>query len=1060
MHALMRLSLWQIKNAARAGLRNPAVWIPMLLIALLAGTRFGELLSPQSPLPSELGQWLRQHVAAVHAIVFLVLALLALAYIDSGLAGGALRFSSPDVALLFPAPFSRRLVLLFKLPSALSQHLLMIAFLAGGFRVFVWLPLQQQGHIQGGGWPAFLAAVLCVAGFLNLSIMLDLFSEWERHAWVKWSFRLAAFAAIVGLTWFLWTHGMEGLLALDKNRLLSVVFSPCRMAADVVTAPFLNLQLSGLPWVILFVWCGLTLGLLFTRRVNYYESAALGAEQAERVRQAVRSGNWAAIRNQPARAGGLTVAPFGRGGGALAWAHLAAAAKRPGVNFVLPFLGGLSLTLLVILALLHWIQGASDVMPFGVRITILIATGYYVLYAVALLSTQFYQRSLARETLMRPLPISMSQIVAAEVGTRSLLGSLFPFGEGLALLVLHPPNTGALPLQMLVCVPALIVVLNILGYRLALAYPNRADKFQTLAASFVQFAVYGLLSAVVMPFGIIPALLHAPEWLTTLSLTLGLSLVAGFLFRDTVRAAQAFESSEELPRAITAHWVKGFRKGISSSPLKKAVKPLIIIAVILLILASISRRTYQALHKPPAPPRTVETRRGDLVVNVSESGTIQPVDKINVESKAPGRLLSIPVTEGEQIQRGQLIAVVDRSQLDPQIAGLRAQLNQAQARLAQTEAQYTLQVRQTQMAVAQAQAGLHSAQTHLAAVAAGARPQELAQQTQAVDRARITLEDAKRTQVRKQGLLAKGFIAQSDADSAQVAVDTAASNLATAQQALALTQAGPRPQDVTDARSQVMAQNVALQTAQANIGQLAVSHADIDQARASVAQIQNQLAQMLVQLADTRIVAPAAGIVLKKYKQPDEIVQSATTGFSDAQSLIVTLGSRLEVLVGINEVDIPKVRVGAPVTIHVDAVPNTAFTGSVTEVAPASTNAFADTSNGASTGDSISKFNVKVALSHYDPRLRPGMTADVDIVSAHHFHVVLAPQEAVSETGKKATVTVLSPAGVKEQRPVTLGLRDDTNVEIVQGLRPNEKLVVLPIDGKGRRKFNVNGDGS
>ena len=492
--------------------------------------------------------------------------------------------------------------------------------------------------------------------------------------------------------------------------------------------------------------------------------------------------------------------------------------------------------------------------------------------------------------------------------------------------------------------------------------------------------------------------------------------------------------------------------------MKKVVKPFIIIAVIVALVAFIGIRANKALHKPPPPPRTVVAWRGDLVVKVSETGTIQPVDQVNVESKAPGRLLSIPITEGQRIRRGQLIAVVDRSQLDPQIAGLRAQLSQAQARWQQTRAQYSLQVSQTGAAVAQAKAGLYSAQTHLAAVAALARPQELAQQQEAVQRTQITLDDARRTQKRKQDLLAKGFIAQSDADAAQVAVDTAASSLATAQQALALTQAGPRPQDVNDARSQVAAQRVALATAQTNRGQIAVSRADIAQARAAVDQIQNQLAQLLVQLGDTRIVAPASGIVLKKYKQANEIVQSATTGFSEAQSLVATLGSRLEVLVGINEVDIPKVHVGAPVEIHVDAIPGAAFAGQVTEVAPASTNAFADTGTSTATDSGISKFNVKVALRRYDPRLRPGMTADVDIISARHRQVVLAPLEAVPATSGHANVTVLSGLKTHETRPVVLGLRDDTDVEVVSGLHPGEKLIVLPIDGKGRRKFNVNGD--
>lgn len=491
--------------------------------------------------------------------------------------------------------------------------------------------------------------------------------------------------------------------------------------------------------------------------------------------------------------------------------------------------------------------------------------------------------------------------------------------------------------------------------------------------------------------------------------------------------------------------------------MKKAIKPLVTAVVVIGIIAAIGARIYEALHKAKPPPQTVEARLGNIVVKVSETGTIQPVDKVNIESKANGRLISIPISEGQTVKKGQLIAIVDRSQLDPQIAGLRAQMAQAQARLTQTKAQYALQVAQHKMAVAQAEAALHSSETHLAAVAAAARPQEIAQQKQAVDRAQIALDDAARTQKRREALLQKGFISQADADSAQVAVDTASSTLAAAKDALSLTMAGPRPQDVTDARAQVQASRVSLEAAQANIGQNAVSHEDISQARAAMRQMQNQLDQLLVQLADTRIVAPASGIVLKIYKEPNEIVQSATTGFSEAQSMVATLGSRLEVQVGINEVDITKVKVGAPVDIHVDALPGVAYFGHVTEVAPASTNTFStsgDSSASSSGVSGISKFLVKVALNGYDKRLRPGMTANVDIIAARHSHVVLAPLAAIPGAGNTATVTILVGKLQRKVR-VRLGLRNDADVEVTHGLSAGEKLVPPPINGAGRRKIDI-----
>ena len=477
-----------------------------------------------------------------------------------------------------------------------------------------------------------------------------------------------------------------------------------------------------------------------------------------------------------------------------------------------------------------------------------------------------------------------------------------------------------------------------------------------------------------------------------------------------------------------------------------------------MLLALVGRAVTKSLHRPPVPPRTVAATHGDIAVEVSETGTIEPVDKVDVKSKAAGRLLSIPITEGQFVRKGQLIAVVDRSLIDPQLAQSEAQLRSAQARLSQTEAEYALQVQQTASAIAEAKAALATAKTHLAVVAASARPQELAQQKEAVDRAQISVADAERTQKRRAALLARGFISQADYDSAQVAVDTAESTLATARQAEALTEAGPRVQDVADAQAQVRSAQVQLQAAEANTGQNAVKYSDIAQARAAVAQIAGTIQQLQVSIGDTRIVAPASGLVLKKYKEPNEIVQSATTGFSDAQSIVATLGSRLQVSVDINEVDVAKVSLHAPAVITVDALPGAEFPGTVTQIAPASTSAFSsDSSGGSGSTSSISKFSVKAAFDRSDPRLRSGMSANVAIISRKHTHVVLAPLEAVPFAGKTGQVTVMTAAGKTETRAVTTGLRDDTAVEIVSGLAPGEKLVVPPIDGSGRRKTDISG---
>ena len=489
--------------------------------------------------------------------------------------------------------------------------------------------------------------------------------------------------------------------------------------------------------------------------------------------------------------------------------------------------------------------------------------------------------------------------------------------------------------------------------------------------------------------------------------------------------------------------------------MKKFTRPLIFLVIVIVALAIAGSKIRQNSHKEAPAPRVSIVRRGDVSVLVSEVGTLEPVSKVDVKSKVAGRLLTIPIQEGQFVHTGQLIATVDRTLIDPQVAQTQASLQQAQARLQQTVSEYRLQVAQSAMAISQAQANLAEAKTHLAAVRAGARPQELAQQQQAVERTKIALADAQRTLTRKKDLVAKGFVAQADLDTAQTNVDTAQSNLASAQQQLDLTQAGPRIEDIRDAQSQVSAQKVALATAEANAAENEVRKSDITQAQASVEQTAGNLAQLLVNLHDTRIVAPASGVVLKKYKEPTEIIQSATTGFSDSESIVATLGTRSLVRVGINEVDIPKVRLGDPVNIHVDAISDKIFSGVVTEIAPASTNAFDSTGASTSSSSSISKFSVKIEFRQYDPRLRPGMSAGVDIISARHKNVSFVALEAVPFSGSHGNLSVLLANKKQEPRAVTTGLRNDQQVEIVSGLKDGDAVVIPAIDGKARRKLDI-----
>jgi multidrug efflux pump subunit AcrA (membrane-fusion protein) len=488
--------------------------------------------------------------------------------------------------------------------------------------------------------------------------------------------------------------------------------------------------------------------------------------------------------------------------------------------------------------------------------------------------------------------------------------------------------------------------------------------------------------------------------------------------------------------------------------MKRSRKPFIVVLVVAIVLVIAGFSIRKATTKPAPIPRTSTVTIGDVTDTVTETGVVEPVNKIDVKSKVAGRVLAIPIQESQIVHEGQLIAEVDRSVIDPQIATAQAQLDQAKSRLEQAVAQYKLQIEQDKSAIEQAQAQLKTSVTHRDAVKAAARPQEVAQQQEAVSRAQIALEDAQRTLKRKQSLLGKGFVAQSDVDTAQVAVDTASSTLAAARQQLSLTQAGPRAEDIADAEAQVASARAQLDGARINAEEHAIRKYDIDQAQAAVEQNEHSLAQLMVSLSDTHIVSPATGIVLKKYKEQNEIVQSATTGYSDAQAILVSIGQGAQVRVGINEVDVAKLAVGQSATVTIDALPDLKLTGHVQEIAPTSSGALTETNSDSSAA--LAKFIVRIRLDRTEPRLRPGMSASVSITAAERHKVLTVSPEVSPDGASSGTVKVLTEPGHKQiPRAVKFGLRSDASLEVLSGLKNGDKVIIPAQEAQDRRKIDI-----
>lgn len=207
-------------------------------------------------------------------------------------------------------------------------------------------------------------------------------------------------------------------------------------------------------------------------------------------------------------------------------------------------------------------------------------------------------------------------------------------------------------------------------------------------------------------------------------------------------------------------------------------------------------------------------------------------------------------------------------------------------------------------------------------------------------------------------------------------------------------------------------------------------------AEAQVAEAAASLATARTQRSYARIEAPIAGIVASVSTQEGETVAA-----SFASPTFVTLIDlrRLEVWAYVDETDIGRVSSGQPARFTVDTWPDEPFTGQVTTIYPQ-----------AEVRDNVINY---VAVVAFEPRperlLRPQMTATVRVTLDRREGALAVPRRAVRREGGRTVVRCPGPDGGPEGdlvRPVTLGVRDETHYEVLNGLREGEDVLVEEMD--------------
>lgn len=312
---------------------------------------------------------------------------------------------------------------------------------------------------------------------------------------------------------------------------------------------------------------------------------------------------------------------------------------------------------------------------------------------------------------------------------------------------------------------------------------------------------------------------------------------------------------------------------------KKTRWVVIAVAGVTLISVAVALATRSGSSKPKETDLAVaKVALADVQVEVLEVGTVEPEVKVEVKSALSGKVVDLPVREGDVVRRGQLLAAIEPDVNQAQtLSGVRRSVNQAE----------------------------------------------------------IDFADAEKDFLAKQELLQDGLVSIELHRAAETRYRSAKETL-----------------DAAREKSQIVASSGVPMTTNPN--------------------------------QRINITAPMDGVVIKRPVELGEAVTGA--GSFNAGSVIATVADLGTMLVkaGVNEVDIGKVALGAPVVVTLDAYPKVRFPAKVKRIAPA-----------ARVVDQIKVFDVEVALDTQGKELRTGMTANVSIKGDKATQVLAVPIESV-----------------------------------------------------------------
>ena len=399
------------------------------------------------------------------------------------------------------------------------------------------------------------------------------------------------------------------------------------------------------------------------------------------------------------------------------------------------------------------------------------------------------------------------------------------------------------------------------------------------------------------------------------------------------------------------------------------------------------------------PLLTHTIARGDLMVTVTEQGTLESSNNTEIKCKVRGWSLVTWVIEGGTVvEAGDELVRLDTKRIEDAIS------------------QQTTTYHTSAATLAQSKAAVANAEIAIPAYLEGSYQTQLQSLNRSLTIARTNLETAQKMLDNTKKMFRLGYVTDLEVDGNAFTVTQAELELKVVETEI----------DVLNKYTKEMR----LETLNGN---LKASKSKLQADEAGFAMDEARLARAKKELEDCVIRAERSGLVIypsaAAWKETPDIAEGVNVRKDQTLVLMPDL-SRMQVEVGIHESVVDRVKPGQMARV---TLPDQTLQGKVVSVSPVTRPAGWWTGN-------VVKYDTIIELPQAGG-LKPGMSAEVEVVLDHHTNVLTVPVAAVVETEYGVFCYVKTAEG-HSRRVLQLGDSNDSFIVVVSGLREGEQVVL------------------